>query len=98
MNILEKHLTLVVAAKEVDDDPPPKNFIVVAVDMLDALCGALEGSFEAFLAADRAKLMPMVLYCIQVSRNLVPVLCTAATPVSFPLLFVAGPQQRRSSV
>lgn len=68
MNILEKHLTLVVAAKEMDDVPPPKNFIVVALDMLDAVCGALERSFEAFMAADRAKLMQMVLYCIQVWR------------------------------
>ena len=66
MNILEKHLTLVVAAKEMDEDPPPKNFVVMALDMLDAVCGALEGSFEAFLAADGAKIVPMVLHCIKV--------------------------------
>lgn len=65
MNLLERHLTLQVAAKTMDEEAPPKNFIVVALDMLDGVCGALEGSFESFMAADRGKLMPMVLHCMQ---------------------------------
>jgi hypothetical protein len=66
IDILERHLTLVCAAKEMSDTPPPKGFIVAALDLLAALCEALEGSFEAFLAADRAKLVPMVVACCQV--------------------------------
>lgn len=69
LRILEANLVLVVAAKEMRDEPPNKGFIVASVDMLDGLCGAIGASFEALMTADGGKLMPMVLYCMQVCHN-----------------------------
>ncbi len=69
MRILEKHLTFMVAAKEMGEEAPSRVFVVVTLDMLDGLCSGLGPSFEAFLAADRSKLMPMVLYCLKVGRG-----------------------------
>lgn len=70
--ILEQHLTLVFAAKEVPGEAsPPKALIVATLDILSALCSVLMGDFEALMASDHAKIVPMVVAACQV-RLLAP--------------------------
>ena len=68
MALLEKHLTLVYAALAVPDEPaPPKGFIVTCLDIIASLCSALDSNFEAFLAADNARLIPMAVAACKVA-------------------------------
>ena len=51
-----------------DEPPPPKGFIVATLDILGALCSVMGRDFEAFLASDKARIIPMVVAACQVGE------------------------------
>lgn len=64
--ILEQHLTYVYAALAVPGEAaPPKGLIVATLDILSSLCSVLMSDFEALMASDHAKVVPMVVAACQ---------------------------------